>query len=345
MKKSNSIMILLILLAFGVAHSTGFQLQTDYMYPLSDNTLYVGGSGPNNYTKIQDAINNASAGDTVFVYSGTYEEQVIINTTVNLIGENRESTIIKGVVTFNNVNGGVLKNFTLTHSTTFGGSLVLISSHLLRIEDNHLHQTWNSGICLKQQSEDNIITNNKISETYGYGIESIETYNNTISDNTLSDNLYQCLYLERSNGFMITHNNITDNGEGLSLVQSSRNTIQFNLIHSNNEVGIYLVQYSHNNKILHNHITKHKTCGLVVGDANYLSNKNQIVFNNIFNNDCSQAVVGGFGNLFLRNYWGRPWLLPYPIKNDIAEFDLLTFDWLPKAISYQIPQTGCDFNG
>jgi len=34
------------------------------------NTLYVGGSGPNNYTKIQDAIDNASNGDTVFVYSG-----------------------------------------------------------------------------------------------------------------------------------------------------------------------------------------------------------------------------------------------------------------------------------
>jgi hypothetical protein len=31
-------------------------------------TLYVGGSGEGNYTKIQDAIDNASKGDTVFVY-------------------------------------------------------------------------------------------------------------------------------------------------------------------------------------------------------------------------------------------------------------------------------------
>jgi hypothetical protein len=36
------------------------------------NWLYVGGSGPGNYTKIQDAIDNASNGDTVFVFNGTY---------------------------------------------------------------------------------------------------------------------------------------------------------------------------------------------------------------------------------------------------------------------------------
>ncbi|MCK4416367.1 MAG: hypothetical protein KAU84_04365, partial [Thermoplasmatales archaeon] len=35
---------------------------------LGGNILYVGGSGPGNYTKIQDAINAAWYGDTVFVY-------------------------------------------------------------------------------------------------------------------------------------------------------------------------------------------------------------------------------------------------------------------------------------
>jgi hypothetical protein len=30
--------------------------------------LYVGGSGPGNYSKIQDAVDNTSDGDTVFVY-------------------------------------------------------------------------------------------------------------------------------------------------------------------------------------------------------------------------------------------------------------------------------------
>jgi len=40
------------------------------------STLYVGGSGPNNYTSIQDAINDASDGDTIYVYddSSPYHE-------------------------------------------------------------------------------------------------------------------------------------------------------------------------------------------------------------------------------------------------------------------------------
>ncbi|MCD6572558.1 MAG: hypothetical protein J7K95_00485, partial [Thermoplasmata archaeon] len=60
-------------------------------------TLYVGGSGPNNYTHIQDAIDNASNGDTIFVYSGIYYENVVVNKSIELRGENAKETIIDGM--------------------------------------------------------------------------------------------------------------------------------------------------------------------------------------------------------------------------------------------------------
>jgi len=62
------------------------------------NILYVGGSGPGNYTKIQDAVNDASDYDTVFVFddSSPYEECIDINVRISLIGESKESTIIIG---------------------------------------------------------------------------------------------------------------------------------------------------------------------------------------------------------------------------------------------------------
>ena len=58
------------------------------------NILYVGGSGPGNYTTIQSAIDEASNGDTIFVYSGYYEESVKINKSVELFGEDKNNTII-----------------------------------------------------------------------------------------------------------------------------------------------------------------------------------------------------------------------------------------------------------
>src|SRR4030042_2566389 len=63
--------------------------------PLNNgNWFYVGGSGPNNYSRIQDAIDNASNGDTVYVFNGTYYERLAIYSEINLIGENRDNTII-----------------------------------------------------------------------------------------------------------------------------------------------------------------------------------------------------------------------------------------------------------
>ena len=63
---------------------------------LRGDTLYVGGSGPNNYTTIQDAVNDSVNGDTVFVYNGIYYEHVTVNKAIDLIGEDKNTTIIDG---------------------------------------------------------------------------------------------------------------------------------------------------------------------------------------------------------------------------------------------------------
>ena len=62
------------------------------------NTLYVGGSGSGNYTKIQDAIDNASDGDTILVFSGTYYENINI----------QKQLLLKGIDEYNAplINGG-----------------------------------------------------------------------------------------------------------------------------------------------------------------------------------------------------------------------------------------------
>lgn len=51
---------------------------------------------PDDYKTVQEAIDVANPGDTIYVYNGTYYENIFINKTVSLVGEDPEITIIDG---------------------------------------------------------------------------------------------------------------------------------------------------------------------------------------------------------------------------------------------------------
>ncbi len=57
-------------------------------------TIYVDDDGGADFTNIQDAIDNSNQGDTIFVYSGFYHENLNINKEIFLIGEDNKNTII-----------------------------------------------------------------------------------------------------------------------------------------------------------------------------------------------------------------------------------------------------------
>ena len=82
--------------------------------------LYVGGSGLGNYSKIQDAINDANPGDTIRVYAGTYIENVVLNKKISLIGNSSLNTTIDGSGTGDVVISGV----TVTGAGVTGASIV-----------------------------------------------------------------------------------------------------------------------------------------------------------------------------------------------------------------------------
>src|SRR5512137_89752 len=97
--------IIAIGLVFLLLFSTVIPISIGYDVKKSDskgqssnlgNTLYVGSFGPDNYTRIQDAINDSVDGDTIFVYddSSPYNELIIVDKSITVQGENRYTTII-----------------------------------------------------------------------------------------------------------------------------------------------------------------------------------------------------------------------------------------------------------
>ena len=87
MNSSSSVTVcfLLLLLASLVAGSKRVMAEP--------TTLYV----PTEYDTIQEAINAANNGDTVYVYNGTYQEwDINVTKSINLLGQNKTTTIIKG---------------------------------------------------------------------------------------------------------------------------------------------------------------------------------------------------------------------------------------------------------
>ncbi|GAH88219.1 unnamed protein product, partial [marine sediment metagenome] len=103
------------------ACAANVDVESTSMLLSSGNIFYVGGNGTGNYSKIQDAIDNASDEDIVFVYddSSPYIENVVIDKPIKLIGENKNTTVIDGggwghVVSisadFVNINGFTIQN-------------------------------------------------------------------------------------------------------------------------------------------------------------------------------------------------------------------------------------------
>jgi len=65
---------------------------------LSDksNIIYVNSFGGEDYITIQEAINASPENYTIFIRSGVYKENIVINKTVIIIGEDKNTTIIDG---------------------------------------------------------------------------------------------------------------------------------------------------------------------------------------------------------------------------------------------------------
>ncbi len=130
----------------------------------NDNTGMV-------YPTIQLAINNASAGDTIRLWSGTYNEKITINKPLNIVGNGSANTMING-----NNTGTVIRvesNWVnISHIKVTGGpaytGILLYKASNCRVHNCTVENNLD-GICL-EGSSDNVIKDNDIQNNAGVGL-------------------------------------------------------------------------------------------------------------------------------------------------------------------------------
>jgi parallel beta-helix repeat protein len=260
----------IILLFVGTCIIPAIAQNIEKSHPTSrGNWLYVGGSGPGNYTRIQDAINDSHDGDTVFVYddSSPYFESLIINTSITLMGENRNTTIIDGTeVTAEKMIEVNAFKVTITElciqhcqsNLTFW-TVYIENSIGERYKITHNIFRDNSQNTLTLGATDSEISNNTFSNNsaalileYG-GNHTVK--NNVFINNDYSILMYECqwntihgnriintsipLFIELSNYNTFSENILDRNDYGVDSLASCKNTFYRNIF-SNNQYGIML---------------------------------------------------------------------------------------------------------
>jgi len=257
-KKGISIIILALFVSVYFYPNTSSTSLEEYVQPLLVRSIFfVGGAGPGNYTHIQDAIDNASDGDIVFVFIGIYYEDIIINKSINLTGEKMEKTIIDGC--YNKYVIQILSDKVLIRNLTIrnsGGHKSNAGIYIIS-ENNSIKN------CLIFRTKSGIaidgVTNNEIENcsfySNGEGIFIIASNNTMVIDCSFSHNSIGC-HIENSAKCILYYNYFSNNGmaclfNGSSNIQIEKCNISDNSVNIGGAFFIKCYNVNINNSIFY----------------------------------------------------------------------------------------------
>ncbi len=202
---------------------------TIFVYDQSPMTLYV----PDNFSTIQQAVNICRDEDSVLVRAGTYNENVIVNRSITITGEDRPAIDADYGTGFTITSSGcIIEGFNITKATDFDGAGISVTSDRNIIRNNIVNDNFR-GIYL-ESSDNNTLFNNTCSDNDECGILLISSMNNVIFNNTCNNNSE---FGGESQGY------------GIEFSSSSGNILYFNDFDNPNRnvPGTYYNAYDSNN--------------------------------------------------------------------------------------------------
>jgi len=262
-----------------------------------DDDAAEGGNGSleKPYQKIQDAVDNASEGDTIRVWNGTYEENIVVDKSVSLVGNGSETTTIEGSgrddVVRITADWVKIRCFTITESG-MGNKGVKIESNNITIQNSTCSN--NDDSIYLYYSNDCIIENNTSSNN-GRGIRVYNSINCTITNNTCLNN-DEGIFIYGSSDCTIANNTCSSNNKyGINLRYPSNITIENNICHSNHLYGIRL-RDSNNSTIVNNTCTASNNNGISLRYSSNDTLENNICSNNDYGITLAYSYNGSITN-------------------------------------------------
>lgn len=265
---------------------------------------------PDDYSTIQNAIDNASAGDTVFVKKGTYYVDTIgISKPINLVGQDSAQTIINGQRSQSKAypipydksalaidcSNTAISGFTITNCFIAISSGYHLNLTSVKITENHLIDNWvaiDLGVNTYLKATDFIISKNVFTNnTEAIDFSGTES---EITDNQISGSVFSMQITEAEN-IAVSGNYFSDNSFGLLLSSNSNvNVYNNNFVrnvgdsYTTDEMG-YGVEFSYD------------TSNATVHDNNFLENTHGINLENLLLITDYTPVQPGSGNLVYNN--------------------------------------------
>lgn len=298
----------------------------DYL-PLSYGQIYVDDDASADWydeyhvRTIQEGINNAtSTRTTVYIWNGTYTENVTLNKSITLDANSSSILDLQGSHSSTNCSGiNITANNTVVQDLTVKncslGIHVYNSSFMLRnviLTNLTVYNCSNVGICVDNTTFCNIsYCNVTESDQHGISFAALDYYDSTSSHcsycnvshssikgkgTTPSDRT--CIYVTNSSHIEIYDNTIYNSSDwGIEFENTNiSNNITSNTIYNNSDKGIY-IENSHHNNISSNTIFNNTNDGINIED----SSNNTVFKNSIYNNSNGTILDSSENNTIYHN--------------------------------------------
>ncbi|RLF47035.1 MAG: hypothetical protein DRN29_03655, partial [Thermoplasmata archaeon] len=262
-KKGMGLFILLAILGYGILMATAsYSLPYGKIIFVDDD--FTNDPQNHKWNTIQAAIDDAEDGDIIFVFAGTYEENIFVDKQITLIGENAENVIIDGnsrkyavnlladgikMENFsvrNGVDAGIyieydnveIKNCIITANGLYG---LEIASDNVTIINCSFHNMpvaiWMSG--------SNISIINAIIYDTDWGVMVKNSFTSIFKDGEFYNIENKSMWIESSEEINIENITIHDTFCGIWLLNTTNSSISFCNIRDN-KIGVKLQNSSFN---------------------------------------------------------------------------------------------------